>query len=59
MVKSVDKKKKSKKNAPVATVEDMSSDETIEDNGSSAEEEAKVRSLQKMKATLPSSFDAK
>ena len=36
-----------------------SSDDQFEDDGSSAEEEAKTKSLQKMKATLPSSFDQK
>lgn len=43
------------KNAP----DHEMTDETLEDNGSSEEEESKTRSLQKLKATLPSSFKEK
>mmetsp|Transcript_4080 Transcript_4080/g.4996 ORF Transcript_4080/g.4996 Transcript_4080/m.4996 type:complete len:82 (-) Transcript_4080:148-393(-) len=36
-----------------------SSDEQIEDDGSSAEEECKTKSLQPLKAALPSTFEKK
>ena len=48
------------KNAPEASDSEMSEDDqTIEDCGSSAEEESKTRSLQPLKAKLPSSFEEK
>ena len=53
-------------NAPISEREDhgdddrdMTDESGVQDDGSSAEEESKQRSLQPMKATLPSTFEQK